>query len=164
METLTLKHAIFSALGRISVPTEVINKLYQQHNEHQVCSVDWKNFLLNRNNTQWRFVKQNIADTTWPNSGNFNLRQLRSELLTDYAKDDATGFYGLLAQHLQAPHDQAALHQQEQRLTEELKHRHTEHPSYRRYLTAILLSADEYSSPYAASLLEQTYLFNDNDN
>ena len=164
METLTLKHAIFSALGQISVPVGVVNRLYPQQNEQNVCSVDWKNFLLNRKNTQWRFVRQNMAETSWPDGGNFNLRLLRQEMLKEYARDDAFGFYALLAQYLQSRRELGELYCKELLLTEELKNCHPEHQSYRRYLTAILLAADEYSSPYAAILLRRGCWFDGGEN
>lgn len=160
METLKLKEAIFLTLGQINIPTQVINRLYTKDLEHQACSIDWKNFLLNRNGTQWKFLKENISAIPWPNHGNFNPLQLRNELLANYASlddDNENNFYLLLFRYLN--HDRNISLQDVQKAENELVTifpvHNLENLALRQYLTTILLTADEYYSPCAEQIIMQ---------
>ncbi len=163
METLALKRTIFSALGHIIIPPLIVNRLYSDKLEHRACSIDWKNFLLNLHGTQWKYLQKNISEVNWPNSGNFNLLHLRNEMISSFAdlNDTENNFYLLLFRYLN--HDNsislADVQSAEQQLISSLPIQNLDNLAMRRYLTAILLTADEYYSPCIEEIIQESIAF-----
>ncbi len=164
METLRLKEAIYTALGSIIIPPCVMNRIFGNNRlMNHAKEIDWKNFIQNKNNFQWRFLSLNSTKITWNGNGNINMPALREELLKEYVEEEnrisGNNFFRLLKNYLShdGMTDPEKLHREEKALILRLLKSSPDSPGCRRYLTIMLLSCDEYTSPWTEQLLEQRY-------
>lgn len=164
MNALEIKKRIFDVLGQIEIPEEVQNKISADNGEldykGQIAVIE---FCKNVNNRQWLFLESNLQEGKTSDLP-VDMKNFRIIMLEHYSLSSSVNEHNLYAMFLRLIHktqpvSNQALRKNEQRIIEKiLEEPYTGEisPLCRRYLTSVLLCADDMSGfKDVTSLLNQ---------